>query len=394
MKKEEKFLKLITEKIKTEDQKNKFIELMNRDVEKFSESIIETYINGINYNVSKVEEKRNFAHDPIKTLKFFDKFINNHIYKYTTHLWDVKSVRLESYEKFIDEINHKETVRDLNELFNINRLTYNHINNFLGNPINKETFWMYYDKIIYIGWQTPEEVWEKNKSLKYVNRDSLIDLNECLNEWSKKNNKNTGLKFEEVINLFKKTIRVNEDENNGLKDIIDKAIKVIDINNDLQIIYKEDESLDDIYLNTVVFYKLITSIFSEIKQFLDQGKKNVEIEIKNNRENECVEIYIKHVDSYPDKKLDLNRIKSFFRGDSFKKFNYIFSNFDYEVSSDFKIDGIENRVPYSLLIFEKESTICKINKQNGNVDEIVNEIKAKKLNQNIGGFLHKIKIYY
>lgn len=394
MKKEEKFLKSITEKIENEDSKTKFIKLMNRDVEKFSESIIETFIKetGHNKKKSKSEDEIIVTHSPIKTIKFFNNFVNEHIYKYTTHLWDVERNGLESYEKFIDEINNKETIKQLKELYNVNRLTYNHINNFLGKPNIKDPFWMYYDKRIYIGWQYPNEVWTDNKKYRYIDEVFNFNLNQSIIKWLKTNNKIHLIYFEEAIKYFKSTIRTNKHEDNSLKDIVDRAIKDIDIHKDIHVNFKNIDSVN-CYLNTVALYNLIKLIINEIKKFVDQGNNNVEIEINKYKESKSIEIIINHINSLPKKELDLDIINKFFTGDSFKKFKYIFSNFDYEICSDFKIEGIENRSPFSLLIFEKESTMCKISKQ-GEVDEIVNEIKAYKLNKNVGGFLHKIKIYY
>jgi hypothetical protein len=392
MKKEEKFLKLITEKINTEDQKTKFIKLLNQDVEKFSESIIDTYIKEIEKNTFGNEDELIVEHNPLKTLKFFEKFVNEHIYKYTTHLWDVERNGLESYENFIDEINHKDNIKQLEELFYVNRLTYNHINNFLGKPINKETFWMYFNKQIHIGWQYPYEVWNENKKYRYIDEKSNINLNQCISVWLESKNKPI-ISFEDIIRYFKSTIRTNKHEDNSFKDIVDRALKDVDIHKDIKVNFKNIDSVN-CYLNTVALYNLIKLIFSEIKKFVDQGKNNVDLEIIKFKEIKSIEIHIKHLDSLPTKELELDRVNKFFTGDSYKKYKYIYSNFDYEVCSDFKIEGIDNRVPYSLLIFEKESTKCKINKKDGNVNEILSENKAIKLSQNIGGFLHKIKIYY
>lgn len=386
MDKEAEFLKYLTENISTESQKDKFIRLINRDADKITESIRETIIN------KKDLWNRSYNHNPVFTKDFFRNFISDHIYKYTTHLWDTERNGLENYEKFILEINSDKI---LDELYLTNRKTYNLINNFLGKPKDdkEEYFWNYFNEKIYIGWQKPKEVW--SHFLNYKPKDTFEneELNKILNNWSSINNKNKNLNFEKVIDYFRKTIRIDCDSKNSFKDIINRAIKEVDVNNDLNIIFNNIDFIDYCYLNISNLYKLLELIFKEIKEFIDVGKKEVEINIINNRELKCAEIHIKHINSLPKKVLSIDRVNDYFTGDSHKKYNYIFSNFDYEIASDFRIDSNEYRIPYSIGLFIKNETKCMLNKS-GDVDKITTEIKTNKLNEKVDGYLHKIKIYY
>jgi hypothetical protein len=310
-----------------------------------------------------------------------------------SHIWD-KTDFLLSYSDYINKLNEEKRIYRFKELFNYNRPLYNLLNYFLfipntpikqGVPIygwNNEEL-----KDLKIGWQFPNEVLKKwsienfDEQTKLENKkypmDMIvpIDLKPSIRIKNKEINS-----FEDVVNIFKTEIQFRNDEDNLFKEV-DFLIKKHKLTN-------SDSSIEK--LKKLHFYTytkgVISAIDSIFRSFVKNNEsfKDVSFEVKS-QEN-CIEFQIIHLNSFPSKKMELEKPNKFFSGDSNAIINHLFSLCDYSIISKF---NNESNFEVAILFDDVFGTPDGNNLKKLDTPMKLYELKGLE----VRGFSHKFKFY-
>jgi hypothetical protein len=359
MKKEEKFLKLITEKIKTEDQKNKFIELMNRDVEKFSESIIDTY-------KMEVDNKFKNIHNPDKILNILKLFGQENILKYISHSIEYTSYSDYSLAQFLEELDNfkieKMTIATI-----CYELNYNAYSLF-KNAIYKE------DEENNYKWKFMDE--EVETSFRYIgNKEDR--LKNILNQRVSKEKKYHKLKITHKKDLFQKlfanSIRFRNDLMT-LKDFIEYVFRPKEEEKDIfefELDFNDFNDQIDITTVTNCVYDALNFIRdnyiiknvkeSETNLPIIFGNKNIYtiiIKLNLTNENDFNKLELIHIGSNPQKKIDLTNPQDFIKGNTSSLVSVLMNICDFSFSFD------QSDKSYELSILKKGETKFEQNGKN------------------------------
>lgn len=347
---------------------------------------------------SKIAEEINnegikLYHNPSQITKFLKNFEENTALKFSTHIWD-KTDFLLSYSDFINKLNEEKKIYRFKELFNYNRPLYNLLNYFLfipntplkqGVPIfgwNNEEL-----KDLKIGWQFPNEVLKKwsienfDEQKKLENKKYPMDMIVPIDLKPSKRIKNKAINsFEDIVNLFKSEIQFRNDEDNLFKEV-DFLIKKHKLTN-------SDSSIEK--LKKLHFYTytkgVISAIDSIFRSFVKNNEsfKDVSFEVKS-QEN-CIEIQIIHLNSFPSKIIELENPNKFIGGDSNAIINHLFSLCDYSIISKF---NNESSFEVAILFDDVFGTPDGNNLKKLDTHIKVNDLKGFE----VRGFSHKLKFY-
>jgi hypothetical protein len=242
-------------------------------------------------------------------------------------------------------------------------------------------------KDLKIGWQFPNEVLQKwsienfDEQTKSENKkypmDMIvpIDLKPSIRIKNKEINS-----FEDVVNIFKTEIQFRNDEDNLFKEV-DFLIKKHKLTN-------SDFSIEK--LKKLHFYTYTKGVISAIDSIFrsyvknNESFKDVSFEVKS-QEN-CIEIQIIHLNSFPSKIIELENPNKFFSGDSNAIINHLFSLCDYSIISKF---NNESNFEVAILFDDVFGTPDGNNLKKLNTQMKVNELKDLE----VRGFSHKLKFY-
>jgi hypothetical protein len=379
------------------DEQNKLtskIELILEDIAETKASQ-KSNVEPIKSSLEKADKSKEIklVHNPNEITKFLKNFEENTALKFSTHIWD-KTDFLLSYSDYINKLNEEKKIYRFNELFNYNRPLYNLLNYFLfipNTPLKQgvpKYGWNNDElKDLKIGWQFPNEVlkkWSienfdeqtKSENKKYpMDMIVPIDLKPSIRIKNKEINS-----FEDVVNIFKTEIQFRNDEDNLFKEV-DFLIKKHKLTN-------SDSSIEK--LKKLHFYTYTKGVISAIDSIFrsyvknNESFKDVSFEVKS-QEN-CIEIQIIHLNSFPSKIIELENPNKFFSGDSNAIINHLFSLCDYSIISKF---NNESNFEVAILFDDVFGTPDGNNLKKLNTQMKVNELKDLE----VRGFSHKLKFY-
>jgi hypothetical protein len=370
------------------------IELMHEDFiesKAIQKNIVEP-IKSLLEKQDKVKEIK-LVHNPNEITKFLKNFEENTALKFSTHIWD-KTDFLLTYSDYINKLNEEKKIYRFKELFNYNRPLYNLLNYFLftpntplkqGVPIygwNNEEL-----KDLKIGWQFPNEVLKKwsienfDEHTKPENKKYPMDMIVPIELKPSTRIKNKEINsFEDVVNIFKTEIQFRNDEDNLFKEV-DFLIKKHKLTN-------SDSSIEK--LKKLHFYTYTKGIISAIDSIFrsyvknNESFKDVSFEVKS-QEN-CIEIQIIHLNSFPSKIIEPENPNKFFSGDSNAIINHLFSLCDYSIISKFNNDSnFEVAILFDGVFGTPDGN---------NLKKLETPMKVNDLEDcEVRGFSHKLKFY-
>jgi hypothetical protein len=379
------------------DEQNKLtskIELILEDIAE-SKASQKSNVEPINSSLENADKSKEIklVHNPIEITKFLKNFEENTALKFSTHIWD-KTDFLLSYSDYINKLNEEKRIYRFNELFNYNRPLYNLLNYFLfipntpvkqGVPIygwNNEDL-----KDVKIGWQFPNEILKNwsienfDEQTKTENKKYPMDMIVPIDLKPSKRIKNKEINsFEDVVNIFKTEIQFRNDEDNLFKEV-DFLIKKHKLTN-------SDSSIEKLKkLHFYTYTKGVISAFDSIFRSFEKNNesfKDISFEVKS-QEN-CIEIQIIHLNSFPSKIIELENPNKFFSGDSNAIINHLFSLCDYSIISKF---NNESNFEVAILFDDVFGTPDGNNLKKLDTQMKVNELKDFE----VRGFSHKLKFY-
>ena len=370
------------------------IELIHLDIteSKASQKINIEPINSLLDKGDRVKEIK-LIHNPNEITKFLKNFEENTALKFSTHIWD-KTDFLLSYSDYINKLNEEKKIYKFKELFNYNRPLYNLLNYFLFTPNTplKQGVPMYgwnneELKDVKIGWQFPNEILKKwsienfDEQTKSENKKYPMDMIVPIDLKPPKRIKNKEINsFEDVVNIFKTEIQFRNDEDNLFKEV-DFLIKKHKLTN-------SDSSIEK--LKKLHFYTYTKGVISAIDSIFRSFEKNnesfkdVSFEVKS-QEN-CIEIQIIHLNSFPSKIIELENPNKFFSGDSNAIINHLFSLCDYSIISKFNNDSnFEVAILFDGVFGTPDGN---------NLKKLETPMKVNDLEEcEVRGFSHKLKFY-
>ena len=370
------------------------IELILEDISE-SNALYKNKVEPIKSHLEKGDKVKEIklVHNPIEITKFLKNFEENTALKFSTHIWD-KTDFLLSYSDYINKLNEEKRIYRFNELFNYNRALYNLLNYFLfipnipvkqGVPLygwNNEDL-----KDLKIGWQFPNDILKNwsienfDEQTKTENKKYPMDMIVPIELKPSKRIKNKVINtFEDVVNIFKTEIQFRYEENNLFKavDFLIKKHKLT--NSDCSI-----EKLKKLHFYTYT-KGIISAIDSIFRSFVKNNETFKDISFEVNSQEDCIEIQIIHLNSFPSKILELEHPNKFFSGDSNAIINHLFSLCDYSIISKFNNESnIEVAILFDKVLGTPDGNILK---------KLDTQMKVCELNDfEVKGFSHKLKFY-
>jgi hypothetical protein len=343
--------------------------------------------------IKPTTDKNRIEHKPYEITRFLKNFEENTALKFSTHIWD-KTDFLATYVSFIAKLNKEKKDYKFNDLFRYNRHLYNLLNYFLYEPRNIPSIngipqfgWPNEElKDLKIGWQFPKNIlkdWstenydlETNENKKYPMEMIVpIELKPTIRIKNKEVNS-----FEDVVNIFKTEIQFRNGEDNLYKQVKFSLSKNHLINSDLSV-----ENLKDLHFYTYTrgIISAIDSIFISFPQE-NESYRDVSFEVIS--QSEYLEIKITHLNSFPDKPLEIENPNKFFSGNSLAIINHLFSLCDYSIISKF---NNQDCIEIGILFDGSEGT-----PDGNNLRKLDTKMSVKIIDEEqVKGFTHSMKFY-